>query len=113
MEIIRLTTDAGLVGYGETLPHYTWGKVPESAIERVKGRNPTDFLGDDSLGAGLGIWRSMMSSVKHLMRHFIVFLTCPRCGSGVRLAWWNTEDGPEDLAGEAQYIGRRLPLPQV
>jgi len=24
VEIIRVTTDDGSVGYGETLPHYTW-----------------------------------------------------------------------------------------
>ncbi|HZP81473.1 MAG TPA: enolase, partial [Chthonomonadaceae bacterium] len=43
VEIIRITTDApGIVGYGETLPHYTWGRVSEAAIERVKGQNPAD-----------------------------------------------------------------------
>ena len=53
-EVIRLTTDtADLVGYGETMPHYTWGRVTDEAIERVKGANAADFLGDDSLGAGL------------------------------------------------------------
>ena len=55
-EIIRVTTDVpDIVGYGETLPHYTWGRVPDAAIERVKCGNPADFLGDDSLGAGLQI----------------------------------------------------------
>jgi L-alanine-DL-glutamate epimerase-like enolase superfamily enzyme len=54
VEVIRVTTDApGLVGYGETLPHYTWGRVSDDAIARVKGGNPAAFLGDDSLGAGL------------------------------------------------------------
>ena len=26
-EVTRVVTDAGFVGYGETLPHYTWGRV--------------------------------------------------------------------------------------
>ena len=52
-ELIRVTTDAGIVGYGETILHYTWGRVSDEAIARVKGGNPADFLGDDSLGAGL------------------------------------------------------------
>ncbi len=39
-EVIRVSTDAGIVGYGETLPHYTWGRVPDEAIERVKGQQP-------------------------------------------------------------------------
>ena len=53
-EVIRVTTDApDIVGYGETILHYTWGRVPDLAIERVRGKNPAEFLGDDSLGAGL------------------------------------------------------------
>ncbi len=52
-EITRVVTDTGFVGYGETLPHYTWGRVTDAAVERVRGKNPADFLGDDSLGAGL------------------------------------------------------------
>ena len=53
-EVVRVTTDVpDLVGYGETMPHYTWGRVSDEAIERVKGANAAQFLGDDSLGAGL------------------------------------------------------------
>jgi len=36
VEVIRVVTDSGHVGYGETLPHYTWGKVSDEAIERMK-----------------------------------------------------------------------------
>ena len=35
VEICRVVTDAGFVGYGETLPHYTYGKVTDAAVERV------------------------------------------------------------------------------
>ena len=53
VEVCRVRTDSDLVGYGETLPHYTWGRVSEDAAARVGGRNPADLLLDDSLGAGL------------------------------------------------------------
>ncbi|MCB0092740.1 MAG: hypothetical protein KDE54_32860, partial [Caldilineaceae bacterium] len=53
VEVIRVTTEDGTVGYGETLPHYTWGTVSDEAIARAQGRNPIELLGDDSLGAGL------------------------------------------------------------
>ena len=53
IEIIRVTTDDGSVGYGETLPHYTWGTVSDEALARVRGCNPAELLGDESLGAGL------------------------------------------------------------
>ncbi len=53
VEVCKVTTDSGLVGWGETIPHYTWGQVTDAAVERVIGRNPADLLWDDSLGAGL------------------------------------------------------------
>src|SRR2546429_5612 len=31
-EIVRVVTDAGIVGHGETLPHYTWGRVTDDAV---------------------------------------------------------------------------------
>nr|BAG82726.1 putative mandelate racemase [uncultured bacterium] len=51
VEVIRVTTDAGIVGYGETIQNYTWGRV--DIAERVIGRSPFSLMWDDSLGAGL------------------------------------------------------------
>ena len=50
-EVIRVTTDDGTVGYGETIQNYTWGRVPDT--ERVIGHSPFEQMWDDSLGAGL------------------------------------------------------------
>ena len=47
-EVCQVESDAGLVGYGETIPTYTWGKVSKEQIERVKGRSPFELLWDDS-----------------------------------------------------------------
>ncbi|MEZ4618869.1 MAG: hypothetical protein R2867_25600 [Caldilineaceae bacterium] len=101
VEVIRATTDDGTVGYGETLPHYTWGTVPETAIALAKGRNPIELLGDDSLGAGLQmalydvVGRALAVPVHRL-------LNLPKVRDWSPLAWWNTKTGPEDLAAEAQ-----------
>lgn len=51
VELIRVETDAGIVGWGETLPNYTWGRVEDTA--RVIGKSPFSLMWDDSLGAGL------------------------------------------------------------
>lgn len=51
VEVIRVVTDAGVVGYGETIQNYTWGRV--NLTERVIGRSPFSLMWDDSLGAGL------------------------------------------------------------
>lgn len=101
VEIIRVETEDGSVGYGETLPHYTWGTVPDEAIERVRGTNPILHLGDDTLGAGLQmalydvVGKALDVPVYELLNRPKVRDWCP-------IAWWNTKMGPEDLAGEAQ-----------
>ena len=43
-ELIRVTTDAGIVGYGETILHYTWGRVPDEAIERIEAGVMPDWI---------------------------------------------------------------------
>jgi L-alanine-DL-glutamate epimerase-like enolase superfamily enzyme len=50
-EVIRVTTDAGVVGYGETIQNYTWKRVLDT--DRVIDQNPFDLMWDDTLGAGL------------------------------------------------------------
>ena len=101
-EVIRITTDVpGLVGYGETMPHYTWGRVTEAAIERVKGHNPADFLGDDSLGAGLQM--AIYDLVGKAMEVPVYRLfNLPRVRQWCPISWWNVDMSPEDFAAEAQ-----------
>jgi len=101
VEIIRVTTEDGTVGYGETLPHYTWGTVPEEAIERSKGRNPVELLGDDTLGAGLQMAiYDVVGKALEVPVHRL--LNLPKVRDWCPIAWWNTKMGPADLAGEAQ-----------
>ena len=100
VEIIRVTTDDGSGGFGETLPHYTWGKVSDESMEKVRGRNPVEFLGDDSLGAGLqmaiydAVGRALEVPVYRL-------LNLPKPRDWCAIAGWNTKMGPQDLADEA------------
>jgi L-alanine-DL-glutamate epimerase-like enolase superfamily enzyme len=101
-EIVRVTTDVpDLVGYGETLPHYTWGSVSDAAIERVQGQSPAEFLGDDSLGAGLQmalydlLGKALDVPVYRLFNAPQVRAWCP-------ISWWNIDMSPEAFAAEAR-----------
>jgi L-alanine-DL-glutamate epimerase-like enolase superfamily enzyme len=100
VEVIRLETDTGVVGWGETLPHYTWGRVTDQAVERAIGRNPFELLWDDSLGAGLqmAVWDAAGK---------IAGVPCYRLiGAKKRdecpLSWWAIDMPPEDWAAEAR-----------
>ena len=101
-EVIRVTTDdPDLVGYGETLPHYTWGRVPDAAIARVRGGNPADFLGDDSLGAGLQMALYDLVGKALGVPAYRLF-NLPKVRDWCPISWWNIDMPPEALAAEAQ-----------
>ncbi len=101
-EIIRLTTDApDIVGYGETILHYTWGRVSDDAIARVLGGNPAAFLGDDSLGAGLQM--ALYDVVgKALGVPVYRLFNLPRVREWCPISWWNIDMPPEAFAEEAR-----------
>lgn len=100
VEVIRVHTDAGITGWGETLPHYGWGNVTDEAVARVKGGNPADFLADDSLGPGLQM------AIYDLVGKANGVPASALIGQRVRewcpIAWWNTKMPPEVLAEEAR-----------
>ena len=101
-EVVRVTTDVpDLVGYGETMPHYTWGKVTDEAIERVKGANAVEFLGDDSLGAGLQMAiYDLVGKAHEVPAHRLFGL--PQARQWCPISWWNVDMTPEDFAAEAK-----------
>ena len=101
VEVLRLTTNAdGIVGYGETLPHYSWGDVRDESIAAVIGQNPADFLGHDELGAGLqmALYDAVGKALEVPARRLF---GPPQVRDRVPLAWWNTKMAPEVLAEEA------------
>ncbi len=42
LELCKVTADTGHVGWGETVLHYTWGRVSDDAVARVMGSSPAD-----------------------------------------------------------------------
>ena len=99
-ELCKVTTDTGLVGWGETLPHYTWGVVTDAGVDRAMGANPADLLWDDSLGAGLqqalfDVVGQALGAPVHRLMGSAVRARCP-------LAWWCYDMPPRDWAAEAR-----------
>ena len=100
VHVCKVTTTAGVEGYGETLPNYTWGASGEAQFARVRGENLFDFLWDDSLGAGLQMalfdaaGKTLGVPCHRLMGHQHRD-ACP-------VSWWAQDMTPEDWAKEAK-----------
>lgn len=101
VEIIRVETDAGIVGYGETLPFYTWGRVTDEAVEWALGRNVAELLGDDRFGAGLqmAVYDAVGKALEVPVHRL---LGVPRVRDWVPVAWWSPDLPPDVLAEDAK-----------
>jgi L-alanine-DL-glutamate epimerase-like enolase superfamily enzyme len=52
-QLCKVTLDNGVVGWGETIPNYTWSKVPDGVEERVLDPDGRHRYHDE-LGCPLG-----------------------------------------------------------
>ncbi len=97
-EILRLRTDSGLVGIGETMCYYTWGRVSQAQVDRVIGHSPFEFLWDDNLGAGLqmacfDLAAKAVGVPCHRLLGPLVRQACP-------VSWWTNDMSTEDWRDE-------------
>ena len=101
VELVRVETDTGLVGWDEALLHYGWGGgLTDATIERVSDRPAAEFLGDDSIGAGLQLaLYDVVGKALGVPAHAL--LSGHQVRERVPIAWWNTKMPPAALAAEA------------
>ncbi len=98
IELIRVTTDAGVIGYGETLQNYTWGRV--NLAERVIGRSPFETMWDDTLGAGLQM--ALFDAAGKLAGVPIYRLLGAKCRDWCPISFWDHDMGPAAYEVEAK-----------
>ncbi|MBT5831276.1 MAG: enolase [Candidatus Latescibacteria bacterium] len=100
VDICKVTTKAGVVGYGETLTQYTHGVSDDKQFDRVRGKNLFDFLWDDSLGAGLqmALFDAAGKTLGVPCHKLMGNLYREACS----VSWWAQDMVPEDWAKEAQ-----------
>jgi len=100
IEICKVTLESGVVGVGETVVQYTWGRVPPGAAARVQGRNVFECLWEDSLGCGLqmALWDAA-GKAAGVPCHALF-------GQQVReaapISWWCLDFTPEEWVAEAR-----------
>jgi L-alanine-DL-glutamate epimerase-like enolase superfamily enzyme len=98
VEVIRVHTDAGVVGYGETIQNYTWGRVNDT--ERVIGRSPFELMWDDSLGAGLQM--ALFDAAGKLAGVPVYHLLGAQARQWCPISFWDHDMAPEKYEREAQ-----------
>lgn len=98
VEVIRVTTDAGVVGYGETIQNYTWGRVPDT--DRVIGRSPFELMWDDSLGAGLQM--ALFDAAGKLAGVPVHQLLGRQCRQWCPMSFWDHDMSPQKYEVEAK-----------
>ncbi|MCG9129399.1 mandelate racemase/muconate lactonizing enzyme family protein [Candidatus Poribacteria bacterium] len=100
LEICKVTTDTGHIGWGETVIHYTYSRVSEGSVERVLGESPAKYMNDDSLGAGLQI--ALFDVVGKILEVPVYRLLGTQCREDVPISWWSIDSSPENWAAEAK-----------
>jgi len=98
LEIIRVETDAGIVGWGETIQNYTWGRV--QVHEQVIGKTPFELMWDDSLGAGLQM--ALFDAAGKLAGVPLYRLLGTKCRDWCAISFWDHDMSPEKYEVEAR-----------
>jgi len=98
-EIIRVTTESGLVGIGENLPGY-YGATKAESIARARGQNPFDLLWDDTLGAGLQM--ALFDVAGKAAEAPVYRLLGNKIRDWCPISWWAMDMPPEDFAEETK-----------
>ncbi len=96
VQICRLTMDNGIVGIGETIPNYTWAKVPEDIEARIIGQEAASLMWNDGIGAGV-----QMAIFDAIGKHENVpsyQLLGTKVRDYVPLSWWNMDMPAADWA---------------
>ncbi|MFH1567588.1 MAG: mandelate racemase/muconate lactonizing enzyme family protein [Gemmatimonadota bacterium] len=99
LELCKVTSDTGHVGWGETVLHYTWGRVSDAAVARVVGQSPAQHMNDDSLGSGLQM--ALFDLVGKALEVPVHQLLGSKVRDWVPISWWSIDASPEDWAAEA------------
>ena len=96
VQICKLTMDEGTVGWGETIPNYTWARVPDDIEDRILGRQAGELLWHDNLGAGVQM--ALFDAVGKSLNVPIYHLLGPKIRDWSPLSWWAMDMPPRDWA---------------
>ncbi len=100
LEMCKVTTDTGHVGWGETVIHYTYGRTTDESVQRVLGESPAKWMNDDSIGAGLQM--ALFDVVGKILEVPVHELIGTKVRDTVPISWWSIDASPQKWADEAK-----------
>ena len=104
-QLCKITTDNGLVGWGETLPNYTWAKVPPNVEKELIGRHPADVMWQDNLGAGVQM--ALFDLVGKALGVPVYKLLGEKVRDWCPISWWAMDMPPQDWAEQCAEAVRQ------
>ena len=99
-EILTVTLASGMKGHGETMLYYTWGVTDDDDVQRAIGRNASEIMWDDSLGAGLQM--ALFDAVGKTLDEPVHALLGKKVHDRTPLSWWNIDTPAADMASECR-----------
>jgi L-alanine-DL-glutamate epimerase-like enolase superfamily enzyme len=100
IQICTVTLTGGIKGYGETIPNYTWTKVPDDIIDRALGQRAAELMWDDSLGAGVQM--ALFDAVAKAQNVPVYALMGTKTRDWCPISWWNMDMPPEGWKEECR-----------
>ena len=105
IQLCKITLSDGTVGWGETIPNYTWAKVPDDIADRVVGRSPGELLWDDALGAG--VQQALFDAVGKVLGTPAYKLLGTKVREWCPLSWWAMDMPAKDWARQCSDAAKQ------
>lgn len=99
-QLCKITLDNGVSGWGETIPNYTWAKVPDNVTERLIGQEAASLLWRDELGAGVQM--ALFDAVAKTLNVPVYRLLGNKVRDWCPISWWAMDMPPEDWAQQCR-----------
>lgn len=103
-ELCHIALENGVEGWGETIPNYTWAKVPPDIEDRIIGRPAAEVMWDDSLGAGVQM--ALFDAVARAQGVPIYRLLGNKVRDWCPISWWHMDMPPMGWAEECRQAVR-------